>query len=736
MAFNVPINSIAPTPTPPDWVRPADWIAITDTPNEVQFLVCDTGAKAFTIRTTFTRTSGNIYIDWGDGVIDTITTTTQTDTSHIYSTGGTPCSRGYNTWKIRIYGDATCVITNAQHISNFSVTGGSTFYNIGLLEVYFGDNTCNNNSFYGNYFTSSTTTIPNGTFQLLEYVKLPATVTWVSQMFQMFQNCAALAKVIMPTSAANLTNCGTVFSYCVNLLDVTFPSNATGISNLTSAFTNCSNLRSITFPPTLNSCSSMASMCTACSSLKNLTIPSINLVTSFASAFSVCNSLQWIKFNSLPSPASPSTAITVSNMFQGSTQLQNIYFPSTCSSNAVYSGGSMFNGCFSLKNIIFPANFNISSLNAGFQNSYSLTNVTFQSASPSLVDLQNCFNGCSLLRTITLPPTVGVTISLLGAFAACTSLSSITIPSGWQISSLQGTFQFCYNITSINLPNNAQNNCTTMATMANACHKLNSIVMPTSLNAVTAMNGVFGSCFELTTVTFPSTMNSVTTIAQAFSNCYKLTSVTLPTSMSACTTFANMFQACYSIETITMPATVSVNTTSYAQLVDTCTSLKTLTLPVTQTSLLTAAQNIFNACGNLTTINNLGKMGSLTATPLVLMSNNTSPGVGTNLLTTLSISCPLSKFDWSGSSTTQNFNKLNSLRLLNVGAGQWTGTSPQINISFCSLSTAALNTLFADIAAQGTVVGKTINITSCTGAAGLTPANRAVLTGIGWTITG
>lgn len=730
MAFNVPINSIAPTVTPPDWVRPSDWIAITDTPNEVQFLVCDTGAKAFTILTSFIQNSGtNIYIDWGDGVIDTISTTTASR-DHVYSTGGTPCSRGYNTWKIRIYGDPTCVITNAKHLVNFTETGGSTFYNIGLLEAYFGDGTCSTNAFYTNYFTSSTTTIPNGTFQLLEYVKLPATVTWVSQMFQMFQNCTALAKVIMPTSAANLTNCGTAFSFCVNLLDVTFPSNATGISNLSSAFTNCSNLRSITFPPTLNSCSSMASMCTACSSLKNLTIPSVNLVTSFASAFSTCNSLQWIKFNSLPSPPSPSTGITFSNTFQGSAQLQNVYFPSTCSSNAVYSAGSLFSGCFSLKNIIFPTNFNVSSLNAGFQNCYSLTNVTFQSASPSLVDLSSCFSGCSLLRTITLPTTVGSTIALTSTFASCMSLSSITIPSGWQISSLSGTFQFCYNITSINLPNNAQNNCTTMASMANSCHKLNSIVMPTSLNTVGAMNGIFGSCYELTSVTFPSTMNTATAINGGFSSCYKLTSVTLPTSMSACTNFANMFQACFSIENITMPATVSVNTTSYAQLVDTCPSLKTLTLPTTQTSLLTAAQNIFNACGNLITINNLGKMGSLTATPLVLMSNNTSPGVGTNLLTTLSISCPLSKFDWSGSSTAANFNKLNSLRLLNAGTGQYTGTSPQINVAFCDLGIAALNQLFTDLP---TVTSKTINISSCTGAAGCT---RSIATSKGWTIIG
>src|SRR5512137_1983223 len=139
MAFNAPINSINPIPTPPNWVRPSDWIVITDAPNEVQFLVCDLGAKAFTIQTTFTRTTGNIYIDWGDGVIDTITTTTSTNTNHVYSTGGTPCSRGYNTWKIRIYGDATCKITNARHIPNFATTGGSATYNIGLLEAYFGN---------------------------------------------------------------------------------------------------------------------------------------------------------------------------------------------------------------------------------------------------------------------------------------------------------------------------------------------------------------------------------------------------------------------------------------------------------------------------------------------------------------------------------------------------------------------------------------------------------------------
>jgi hypothetical protein len=52
------------------------------------------------------------------------------------------------------------------------------------------------------------------------------------------------------------------------------------------------------------------------------------------------------------------------------------------------------------------------------------------------------------------------------------------------------------------------------------------------------------------------------------------------------------------------------------------------------------------------------------------------------------------------------------------------------------MSTANLVQLFNDMAAQGTVVSKTINITGAVGAAGLTPANRAIITSLGWTITG
>ena len=180
-----------------------------------------------------------------------------------------------------------------------------------------------------------------------------------------------------------------------------------------------------------------------------------------------------------------------------------------------------------------------------------------------------------------------------------------------------------------------------------------------------------------------------------------------------------------------MPVTVSASLTTLASAFLQCVNLKTLTLPTTQTSALTTLTSIFAQCSNLTTINNLNKLGSLTATPLV------SAGLITqaNQLPSLSFSCPFSLLAINGNSAT-NFSKLNSLRLLNTGAGQWTGTSPQINVSYTSLSTAALNILFADLAAQGTVTGKGINITGATGAAGLTAADRLVITSKGWSITG
>jgi hypothetical protein len=725
MAFNVPINSIAPLPTPSDWVRPNDWISITDTANEVQFLVADTGIKAFAIQTTFIKNSGtNIYIDWGDGTVDTISTINTTITNHVYSTGGTPCSRGYNTFKIRVYSDATCVITNAKHFPNFAVTGGNNNYNIGLLEAYFGDNTCNTNAFglsggYLAYFNTG----QYSTFKYLEYVKLPSTVTWTTQLNYMFGGATNLYKVVMPTSASSLTNFTQTFQGCNNLRDVILPSNSVNITSLLNAFASCFALRTISFPTSLNSCTSLNNAFSNCYSLKNITLPSINLVNDFNSTFLNCVSLQWFKFTSLPSPVSPSTAIAFPS-FVGLTQLQNVYLPSTCSANAIYNMSSVFSGCVSLKNIVFPTNFNANTLSSCFQNCRSLTNVIFPTSMSSLTVFDTCFSGCTLLQSIVLPTTVGATISMTSIFTSCLALSTITIPSTWNITSLNSAFNGCTNIKSIDLPNNTQNSITSLSNTFINCYLLESVILPTSLNAANSLNSTFSGCINLKSIALPSTMNAVTSMFATFYLCSSLSSLTLPTSMSSCSNFQQTFWGC-SLESITMPSIVSSSTSTFATFAYLAPNLKTLTLPTTQTSLVNSINTMFSGCGNLTTITNLGKIGSLTATPLVSAGNNNS----SNLLTSLSFNCPFSLLNVNGTSAT-NFNKLNSLRLLNTGTGQWTSASPQINVSYCDLGVAALDQLFTDLT---TIVGKTINITGCSGAAGCT---RSIATAKGWTVTG
>jgi hypothetical protein len=736
MAFYLPIqNYLKPKSTPANWVRPVDWITITDSANEVQFLVADTDLATFTIETTFTKNSGtNLYIDWGDGVTNTISTATSIFTNHTYAIGtGTPCSRGYTTFKIRVYADATSVITICNHVAPRAASvSGSVAYVLGLLEAYYGNNVC---TALAPIFTSipiaAISSFPGvSTFHYLEYVKLPTTVTY-GNMQVIFQNCIRLFVIVMPTSGANFTNFQLCFHNCINLLDITFPSNATGITSLNTTFLNCLSLRTVSLPAALNSCTIMTQCFGSCISLKNITIPSINLCIDLISIFSGCAGLLWVKFNALPSFASP-TSVNAASIFLNCVSLENVYFPSTCSVNARYILNSAFQSCSNLKSLIFPTNFDVTNLTSSFASCIGISQIIFQNGFSNCSGLTSSFSNCINLDTLTLPSTMtSGTVDMSNTFFGCRSLTTITIPSAYNIGSLSSTFNLCTNILTITLPNNSQNNITNMSNTFSSCFNLTTITMPTSLNNVNTLASAFSDCNKLQSITFPATMNIVLSIANAFLRCNSLTSVTMPTSISNCSNFDSAFSGCYKLTSITLPATVSASTTAFNNVFSTCASLKTITLPTTQTTSLTSINGTFFQCGSLTTINNLNKLGSLTATPLVAADTLTF----NNLVTTLQFNCPLSKLTVNGQSAT-NFNLLNSLRLLNTSAGQWTGTSPQINVSFTNMSTAALVQLFNDMAAQGNVVSKTINITSATGAAGLTLANRQIITTKGWTITG
>jgi hypothetical protein len=293
------------------------------------------------------------------------------------------------------------------------------------------------------------------------------------------------------------------------------------------------------------------------------------------------------------------------------------------------------------------------------------------------------------------------------------------------------TFANCVSLKTLNWTPGAQNSLTSLNQAFVNCYLLSAINLPTSMNLLNDLSTAFNNCKTLTSITFPSTLNAVTTIFNMCASCNLLTSITLPTSMSACTVFAIAFNSCRSITSVTLPATVSASATAFNSLFADCGALKTVVFPsVNQLSLVTSVSNIFSGCSNLTTITNFNKVGSLTATPLINASSITY-----NRLTSISFVGPLSILGLQGIAVASRTD-VQAVRLLNTSAGQWTGASPQINVSYTNMSTANLVQLFNDMAAQGVVTSKTINITSATGAAGLTAADRLIVTSKGWTITG
>jgi hypothetical protein len=734
MAFNLPaqtglapLKPAASTVTP--WTRPVDWPTITDTAGEVQFLVTDTGLATYAISTAFTRTaSQDLIIDWGDGTTSTVSTTSATTTQHTYTVGtGTPCSRGYTTFTIRIYGSAAGVTINtARFLILTTAINNSIPYplnTIGVLEAYYGDGV--DISSFAEYFQGSQGTLLNsqGIFSMLEYCKLPVSMPNTTSFANAFDYCYALAKVVMPTSAPNLTSFGLTFRNCVNLESLTLPSNATAITNISNICNGCVRLTSVTLPTSLNLVTDASQAFLTCRLLNTISLPAMDLCTTYSSMFANCASLANFKMTSW---TSTSQVITTNSMFSSCFSLQAFTIPNPVAGTS-FSMLNMFVTCSSLLQITFPTNWNTADLSNAFQNCYNLITVTFPSSMNLLATLTSTFSSCLSLQNVTLPTTVAATITASSAFTSCISLRTLTIPSGWALTDISAMFSTCSSLKSITLPTSSTGIITLGSTFSN-CATLETVILPSALTACQSLSSTFQNCSKLTSVTLPATMNACTSISSAFSGCYNLTSVTLPTSMTVVTSFSACFLNCTNLTSVTLPATIGTTTFSnFGTCFSGCSNLKTVTLmsnSLTSTSAALACGGMFANCVSLTTVNNVSALNGSGNPTIAADLFNTFCGQ----LSSLDFYNKFSKLTLSGTAT--NRNNLTTLRVRNVLAGQYGGTSPQIAVQYCNLDTAALNQVFTDLP---TVTSKTINITGATGAATCT---RSIATAKGWTVTG
>jgi hypothetical protein len=746
MAFITPgqVSNISKKPitTPTGWTRPVDWPTIIDDTNKIQFLVSDIGtqssgtASSYSINTIFSRTGGtySVYIDWGDGTSDQVSTTTTT-TSHNYTTGGATCSRGYNTWIITVTVDPTVSLFTCNLVPPVNLFS-SNYLSSGLLEIYHGDTIGLSVNWAGKYGANTT-----GAYTNLEYVKMPSTWNGTS-LSSTFYQCSALQSIILPVTMNGCMTIDQCFLSCTALQVITLPTSCSGLSNMSSCFQNCNSLYSVIFPMTSLPVSNMTSCFNACSNMDNLILPNFTSTCSWVSTFNNCGNLTNIRIGSFNN----GTTQTFQQTFCGCTSMvrcdmkdnpavrPNLVFDRTFTTNVSVPA------CQSLPNFVFPTCNLTTTVASAFSGCSSITTIdTSKCLSPTSVSWSNSFANCYNLISMSIPPmTTGGSPSqpsnFQNTFIGCASLVSVDLSkiSLVSLTIMSGMFFGCFNLLSVSFPSESAPVLTTIASLFGNCYSLTSVTLPTGLNAVTTAAQAFLNCYSLKSVSFPTTMSALTAagLSGTFWGCRELQSVTLPTTVNTngITNMTQMFQSCVSLQSVDLPTIGSGVTNLSSSFLDTW-SLKTITFNGSLTNAAIDFSNAFTRSAFSSA--NFGAFSS-TAT----LVNGTTMGNQSPFCATYSFSTRFSKLDISGTVAIPN-GGVRSLRLPAVAlTGQWGGSSPQINISYTGITYANLVSLFNDLAAQGNVTSKTINITGCTGASSLTAGDRLIITSKGWTITG
>ncbi len=330
------------------------------------------------------------------------------------------------------------------------------------------------------------TTIGEGAFEgctSLTSVTIPNSVTNIGD--SAFRECTSLTSVSLST---NLT--GDIgFDGCASLTSIVIPNGVTGIS-----FAGCTNLTSITIPNSVTSIGDWAFW--SCTSLTSITIG--NSVTGIGwNAFADCTSLTsvtignsvtgigWAAFaccTSLTSVTIPNSVTTIeSGAFEYCTSLTNVVIADSvtslggawcdCGANGGYSSDGAFGGCTSLTGVTIPMS--VTNIGTGaFRVCTSLKTITVDALNPVYSSLDGVLfdkNQTTLIQcpggkagSYTIPSSVtsiesGITLwreECTGAFASCTSLTSVTIPDS--VTSIGGyAFCGCTNLTSAYFQGNA-----------------------------------------------------------------------------------------------------------------------------------------------------------------------------------------------------------------------------------------------------------------------------------------
>jgi surface protein len=394
-------------PTPAEWVRPADWLPITEIDASEQKFI---GLMAITdddSNFAALSASGAYTVDWGDGTTTDHATGTTALKLYDYSaiSNDTLSERGYKQVIVTVTPQAgqnlTALNLNVKHTQS-----GLQAYETGWLDIEVGSPN----------FSASGLVIGGAETVRRRMVERVRIANFGSQTTcaGLFQNCTSLQSVPLFNTAA-VTNMSNMFNGCFSLQSVPL-FNTSAVANMANMFQNCPSLQSV---PLFNTAAvtNMNFTFNGCSSLQSVPLFNTAAVTSMNSMFFVCPSLQSV-------PLFNTSAVTsMASMFQNCTSLQSVPLFNT---SAVANMNIMFSGCSTLQSVPLFNTAAVTSMANMFQNCFSLQSVPLFNTA-AVTSMANMFQNCTSLQSVPAFDVSAVSSSanFTNIFNACSSLSKM-----------------------------------------------------------------------------------------------------------------------------------------------------------------------------------------------------------------------------------------------------------------------------------------------------------------------
>ena len=564
----------------------------------------------------------------------------------------------------------------------------------------------------------------NVSSQITKISTLSGYLTKVTNMCNMFYNCAFPSLDLSSFDTRNVTNMKQMFQYCDALTSLDLSGfNTSNVTDMSNMFDSCSALTSLDLSNfNTSKVTNMKQMFEYSRSLTSLDLSSFDTsnVTDMRDMFYYCRGLTTLNISSF----NTSKVTDMSQMFENCNKLASLDL-SHFNTSKVTNMQSMFRDCIKLTslNVINFDVSNVTVLNAMFSGCSSITTLNLSSfITSNVTSMTVMFGDCINLTSLDISNfnTSKVT-DMRQMFSSCKKLTSLNLSSfdTSKVSDMSNMFYECRSLTTLDLSNFNTSNVTTMRAMFTYCMSITSLDLSNfNTSSVTDMQSMFSSCNNLTSLNLSNfNTSNITSMYYMFNSCSKLTTLDLSSfNTSKVTSMSNAFRDCSGLTSINLSSFDTSKVTSMRGLFYGCRGLTTLDLSNFNTSKVTDMNGMFAYCSSITSLD-LTNFNTNSVTDMVQMFYTVS--------SLLSL-----KFHFNFKAEYKNV-------LLNINDNlviDWLGEYVvNINLKLVSSLNFSLTNIRSLLLALGTVESATLNMYE-TQLNALTEEEKATAVSKGWTL--